>query len=690
MMTDKEIEYEMDRYDEIEDDINVLEAQKHFMEQTVKELNKATEAYDKGTPIMSDKQWDDLYFMLQMVEEELGYTLPDSPTQKIIYQAPVLELNKVNHNHRMLSLAKTKSIDEVNAFLNDRESIVMCKMDGLTCSLLYENGKLVRAETRGDGLVGEDVTHNAMVIPSIPKTIPYKERLVVDGEIICRYGDFEAFSGEYKNPRNFAAGSIRLLDSRECEKRHLTFVVWDIIEGFNEKELLSKKLFSLDVYGFTIVPFIMLKHLNTDIIEWVQEIAKKRGFPIDGAVIKINDIAYGKSLGQTAHHFNNAIAYKFYDETYSTKLLDIEWTMGRTGILTPVAILEPIEIDGSTVERASLHNSSMLQETIGMAPYKGMEVEVFKANMIIPQIKPIKELDKVRNTIDKEFHNILDNPKGLPYLYEPLVCPCCRGLLIHKDTGSVKVLFCPSPNCDGKLINRLDHFCGKKGLDIKGLSKATLEKLIDWDWVLNPYDLFELKKYRDTWIKQPGFGVKSVDKILNAIENARNTTLDKVISSAGIPLIGSTVAKVLSKQFKTYKNFRDAIDNGEDFTLYEGFGPEMHKALSSFDYSSLDELVKDFLIFSEETLEKENSVANNDLLKDKIFVITGKLKGYKNRDELKSKIESLGGKVAGSVSSKTNYLINNDANSSSAKNTSAKKLGVQIITEEEFHKIFDI
>ena len=690
MMTDKEMEYEMDRYDEIEDDVNVLEAQKHFMEQTVEKLNKATEAYDKGTPIMSDKQWDALYFILQTVEEELGYALPNSPTQKIIYQQAVLELNKVNHNHQMLSLAKTKDLNEVIRLFEGYPVLAMCKMDGLTLSLLYEDGKLIRAETRGDGFIGEDVTHNAMVISSIPKKIPYKKRLVIDGEIICKYNDFEDFSKEYKNPRNFAAGSIRLLDNKECEKRNLTFVVWEVIEGLDSFSHLDDKLKVLKGYGFTIVPYLLTSDISETEIEEIKEKAKFTHYPIDGMVVKINDIEMGKSLGQTAHHFNNAIAYKFYDETYSTKLLDIEWTMGRTGVLTPVAILEPIEIDGSTVERASLHNSSMLQETIGMAPYKGMEVEVFKANMIIPQIKPIKELDKVKNTIDKEFHNILENPKGLPYLYEPLVCPCCGGLLIHKDTGSVKVLFCPSPNCDGKLINRLDHFCGKKGLDIKGLSKATLEKLIDWDWVLNPYDLFELKKYRDTWIKQPGFGVKSVDKILNAIENARNTTLDKVISSAGIPLIGSTVAKVLSKQFKTYKNFRDAIDNGEDFTLYEGFGPEMHKALSSFDYSSLDELVKDFLIFSEETLEKENSVVNNDLLKDKIFVITGKLKGYKNRDELKSKIESLGGKVAGSVSSKTNYLINNDANSSSAKNTSAKKLGVQIITEEEFHKIFDI
>ena len=652
-----------------------------LMRDIVEKLNHATKAYDQGRPYMSDPDWDRLYGELEKLEKELGYTLPDSPTQKVIYEAAVLELNKVNHNHRMLSLAKTKSIDEVNAFLNDRESIVMCKMDGLTCSLLYENGKLVRAETRGDGLAGEDVTHNAMVIPSIPKRIPYKERLVVDGEIICKYSDFDVFSGEYKNPRNFAAGSIRLLDSRECEKRHLTFVVWDVIEGFNEKELLSKKLFSLDVYGFTVVPFIMLKHLNPDIVEWVQEIAKKSGFPIDGAVIKFNDIAYGKSLGFTAHHFNNAIAYKFYDETHGTHLKYIEWTMGRTGVLTPVAVFEPIEIDGATVERASLHNVSVMREIMGNCCYAGQRLEVFKANQIIPQIM---SADKM--TYEEVVSNggiTVDGFSGEIY------CPICGGStsLKESDSGTIN-LVCDEPTCKGKLINRLDHFCSKKGLDIKGLSKATLEKLIDWGYVNDLDDLFNLDMVRDVWIKQPGFGEKSVNKIIAAVYAASQTaTLDAVISAAGIPLIGRTVAKDLAKRFKTYENFREHINKGFDFSQLDGYGPEMSKALLTFDYGELDFIVGSYMkIYVPE--DKEESKAKS--LEGTTFVITGKLKMYKNRDALKAEIEAHGGKVSGSVTKKTDYLINNDINSTTAKNKTAKELGVPIITEEDFINIFDM
>ena len=652
-----------------------------LMRDIVEKLNHATKAYDQGRPYMSDPDWDRLYGELEKLEKELGYTLPDSPTQKVIYEAAVLELNKVNHNHRMLSLAKTKSIDEVNAFLNDRESIVMCKMDGLTCSLLYENGKLVRAETRGDGLVGEDVTHNAMVIPSIPKRIPYKERLVVDGEIICKYSDFDVFSGEYKNPRNFAAGSIRLLDSRECEKRHLTFVVWDVIEGFNEKELLSKKLFSLDVYGFTVVPFIMLKHLNPDIVEWVQEIAKKSGFPIDGAVIKFNDIAYGKSLGFTAHHFNNAIAYKFYDETHGTHLKYIEWTMGRTGVLTPVAVFEPIEIDGATVERASLHNVSVMREIMGNCCYAGQRLEVFKANQIIPQIM---SADKM--TYEEVVSNggiTVDGFSGEIY------CPICGGStsLKESDSGTIN-LVCDEPTCKGKLINRLDHFCSKKGLDIKGLSKATLEKLIDWGYVNDLDDLFNLDMVRDVWIKQPGFGEKSVNKIIAAVYAASQTaTLDAVISAAGIPLIGRTVAKDLAKRFKTYENFREHINKGFDFSQLDGYGPEMSKALLTFDYGELDFIVGSYMKIDVPE-DKEESKAKS--LEGTTFVITGKLKMYKNRDSLKAEIEAHGGKVSGSVTKKTDYLINNDINSTTAKNKTAKELGVPIITEEDFIQIFDL
>lgn len=651
-----------------------------LMKDIVAKLNKATKAYDRGEPYMTDKEWDRLYYKLEELEKELGYTLPDSPTNNIIYEVEVAELNKVNHNHRMLSLAKTKNLLEAKTAMQGKEYLMMLKMDGLTLSLLYENGKLKRAETRGDGEIGEDVTHNAMVIPSIPKKIPYKERLIVDGEIICTYNDFDIFSGEYKNPRNFAAGSIRLLDSKECSKRNLTFVAWDVIEGFEELTSLADKLGVIATFNFNIASFIRssLASLGTNEaeIEWLKEEAKRKSYPIDGVVFKIDDIIYGKSLGETAHHFNNAIAYKFYDETYETHLKYIEWTMGRTGVLTPVAVFEPIEIDGATVERASLHNVSVMREIMGNCCYAGQRIKVFKANQIIPQIMSADKMDYG----DVVAHGgiTVDGFSGEIY------CPICGGStsLKESDSGTIN-LVCDEPTCKGKLINKLDHFCSKKGLDIKGLSKATLEKLIGWGYVNNCEDIFKLHMWMEKWMNKPGFGVKSVDKILNAIEEAKNTTFDKVISAAGIPLIGGAVAKDLSKKFENYESFRKAIDKGFDFTVFDGYGPEMNKALLTFDYSELDRIVENYL-----TINYEKAEEKEQTLEGKVFVITGKLKNYKNRDELKKQIESFGGKVAGSVTKKTSYLINNDNTSTSSKNINAKTLGVPIITEEEFIKIF--
>ena len=356
----------------------------------IKCLNEWTKAYDEGHPIVSDKEWDDWYF--EVVEYEKAYPhciQPDSPTQ-VIHFEEVSELKKVKHNHPMLSLNKTKDIEEVKSFIDDKKYIVMAKMDGLTCSLHYESGKLVSAETRGNGEVGEDITHNAMVIPSIPKRVKNKKPFTVDGEIICTYKDFEKVKGEYKNPRNYAAGSIRLLDNSECYNRKLTFVAWDIINS--DFGLLSTKFSALSSLGFTVVPYIvpyLYKELNNNIekiIDIVKYEAEQKSYPIDGAVIKYNRVDEYEAAGRTDHHFKGGLAYKFYDETYETKLKWIEWSMGRTGVLTPVAIFEPIDIDGSTVERASLHNVSVMRETLGEKPFQGQKLKVAKMNMIIPQI----------------------------------------------------------------------------------------------------------------------------------------------------------------------------------------------------------------------------------------------------------------------------------------------------------------
>lgn len=636
------------------------------IKELVEKLNYYTKLYDEGRPEISDKEWDDMYFELQKIERESGIYLEDSPTQRVNFQV-VNKLNKIEHNHPMLSLDKTKDINEVQKFIYYNDYIAMAKMDGLTCSLKYVNGKLVSAETRGNGFIGEDILHNALQVKNIPKRINFKDELIVDGEIICTYENFKEFESEYKNPRNFASGSIRLLDSKESSMRRLSFIAWDCISGLEEVEKLSTKLLKLNILGFTVVPFMAGEYSIDDTISTIQSIAQEAGYPIDGIVYKYDIISEYEAAGKTDHHFKGGLAYKFYDEEYETILRDVEWTMGRTGVLTPVALLEPINIDGSEVSRASLHNISIMDEL--RIRYQDTKVMVYKANMIIPQIS-----------------------KALPYEGEiasliniPAVCPICGKPTIIKGENGVRVLYCSNPNCEGKLINRLDHFFGKNGLDAKGLSKATFEKLIDWGWIENIKDVFKLKEHKKEWEKMQGFGEKSVEKILQAIEDCKSCSLDAVISAAGIPLIGKTVGKDLSKRFRSYSEFREAIESGFDFTSFGGYGWEMHKAISDFDYSELDYIVDNYLQI------KENIKEDNELkLKDLTFCVTGKVHIWKNRDSLSAFIESLGGKVTGSVSKNTNYLINNDINSTSAKNKKAQELDIPILSEEDFKKIFDI
>ena len=647
------------------------------IKELVDKLNRYTDAYNEGKPIITDYEWDKLYFELLNLELETGIRLENSPTQKIWYYS-VKELPKKFHNHPMLSLAKTQSSDEIGDFVGEEEDfLAMAKMDGLTCSLKYENGKLVTAETRGDGTVGEDITHNVMVIPSIPKTIDIKHTVVVDGEIICKTDVFEKeFSKEYKNSRNFASGSIRLLNSNECAQRKLTFVAWDVITGMEDLNSLYDKLIRIRDNGFTIVPTcIGLGRVSAGkAIPLIAGIAKELNYPIDGVVFKFDNCKYYQSLGKTDHHFRGGMAFKFYDETYATHLENIEWTMGRTGVLTPVAVFAPVEIDGCTVTRASLHNLSIMNQFLG-TPYIGQKIEVYKANMIIPQIKSAE---------------IQEHPNSP--IFFPKVCPICGGeaLVSVSSASDTKQLICDNPLCDGKLINRLDHFCGKKGLDIRGLSKATLEKLIDWEWVKSYADIFKLGQYKSAWVSKPGFGEKSVSNILNAIEESRNCGLDKFIAALGIPLIGTRAAKDLDQQFWAWPNFIEAVETNFKFYNLPNFGVEMHNSIMKFDYTEAIMLANDYInvLASEYGTQEEETVESE--LKDKTVVITGKLNAFKNRDALKEKIESLGGKVSGSISGKTNYLINNDVNSTSSKNAAAKKLNIPIISEEDFCKMFGI
>ncbi len=647
------------------------------MSKLVKMLNDYTKAYDEGRPQISDKEWDDLYFQLIDLERLLGVVHPDSPTNKIAFSC-VSALHKVEHNHPMLSLDKTKSISDIEVFVGNKDYIAMPKMDGLTCSLLYKDGKLVRAETRGNGNIGEDITHNAYVIPSIPKHIPFTREIVIDGEIICSYDSFEKVSSEYKNPRNYAAGSIRLLNADECYSRRLTFVAWDVIKGFENYESLSQKLTRLvETTSFRVIPFA-IKMPNTDIssvIDFCKKSAEELSYPIDGIVFKYDNCDYYNSLGATDHHFRGGIAYKFYDEEYTTKLTNIEWSLGRTGVLTPVAIFEPVDIDGTEVSRASLHNISIMGELWGEDNWSsGLTVSVIKSNQIIPQITKV---ELTENLYNKEVFNI------------PSKCPVCGGnTKISISASGVKTLICTNPTCEGKFANKLDHFCSKKGLDIKGLSKTTIEKLIDWGYVGNFEELFSLSSVREEWIKQAGFGEKSVDKILNAIEEKRNTvTMAQYIAAMGIPFIGLTAAKKLEKEFSSYDEFRQAIKDDFNFSTIDSFGDEMNKAIHNFDYSEFDNIAAHYLNFKYE--EKEEQI-NENTLEGLTFVITGKLKFFKNRDALKEKIENLGGSVASSVTSKTDYLINNDVMSNTAKNVAAQRLNKPILTEEEFLNLSNI
>lgn len=637
-------------------------------------LNARQVEYDAGAPTVSDEKWDEVYFELQAEEKKSGIIYPDSPTQAIQFQT-VSKLNKKRHNHPMLSLYKTKSIEEVSSFVKGHDWLAMFKMDGLTCSLTYENGELIAAETRGDGVEGEDIYHNALVISSIPKSIPNKSITIIDGEIICTKDIFNKyFASEYKNPRNFAAGSVRQLSNEETFSRKLTFVAWDLVEGIEDIDFFMHRLEKLDDWGFTTVPRIGDAETVAEAVEWLNEEKEITQYPIDGYVFKFESKSYGEQLGRTGHHFKNAIAYKFYDETYFTRLKYIQWQIGRGEELTPVAIFDPVEIEGTTVDRASLHNYSVMKEILGENPYGGEPIEVYKANEIIPQIKSAEKLDY--GDIVRAGGVTVDGLGEIP------LCPACGGVLEKiKSESGVENICCANPCCEGKLINRIDHFVGKKGLDIKGLSKATIEKLIDWNWLNDIEDVFKLTNHKTEWVNKNGFGEKSVKKILEAIEESKHCTLEKFISSLGITLIGERVAKEIVKHISTWEEFRQLIEEGFDFSEWDSFGVEKAYYLSTYDYTLADKLIKYCII-------QNSSKQESQELLNKVFCITGRLSSFKNRAELQAIIEEKGGKVVGSITNNVNYLINNDIESQSSKNRRAKELEIPIISEEDFIKNF--
>ena len=675
----------------------------------VKQLNIYCDAYyNQQNPLISDQEYDELYDKLVEYEKNTGIIFANSPTHKVGYIVKS-KLSKVTHSHPMLSLNKTKSVEDLVAFTSQRSCVLSLKMDGLTVLLTYDKGELIKAETRGDGVTGEDVLHNAKVIKNIPLNIQYKGRLEVEGEVIISYDDFNRINSalpeneQYKNPRNLASGSIRQLDNKIAAQRHLQFIAWkvplisDPVEWFDDESdsyLTTKtmssvinKLKYVRELGFDIVPYtthIGIVQQNVKCfeqsIQLLKKIAKEFNYPIDGMVLTYNDTPYAESLGNTNHHPKHSIAFKFYDDVIETELINIEWQVGKSGQITPIAVFMPVEIDGTTVEKASLHNPSILDDLMLDI---GDRITVYKANQIIPQIK--------ENLSLKEKQEKILQGESIKWLSSPSVCPVCGKPTVFKGDNGSEFLFCSNKNCKGKILGRLSHFVSKEAMNIDGLSESTLAKLLDLDCICaglwSIYDLHDYKSYLYE-TEGYGFGKKSIDKLLANIEKSRTTTLDRLINGLSIPSIGKVASKNISKHFNgSFAKFDKAISSGSyDWTVIDDFGEVAANNIKQYfldeeNVSEYRELVS-MLIF-----EIPDSKSQSNILKDKTIVITGTLAYFKNRQALVDIIEHNGGKVASSVSKKTDYLINNDIKSSSSKNKKAKSLNIPIITEEDFLKI---
>ena len=633
------------------------------------QLNQYRDSYyNNSVSKVSDQEYDNLFDELRKLEEETNIVMANSPTNTVGYEVKS-KLEKVKHSHPMLSLDKTKSVDDLKKFAGDKDCLLMCKMDGLTVLLTYENGELIQAETRGNGEEGEIITHNAKVFENIPLHIDYTGHFEIEGEAIITYNDFERINSKlpenekYKNPRNLVSGSVRQLDSNIAAQRYIKFIAWKVpkTEASKNDKYFAKKLEQVKELGFDIVPYLIyFEDTIENRIALLKNTAKELGYPIDGLVMTYNDIHYRESLGTTGHHPKHSLAYKFYDEEVTTTLKDIEWSMGKTGELTPVAIFDEVELEGTTVSRASLHNINICKDLkLGV----GDEITVYKANQIIPQL---------RDNFTKSNNFIIPN-----------VCPICGGRTEIVKDNDTEVLVCTNPNCKGKLVGKLSHFVSKNAINIDGLSEQTLQKFVDLGWLTSFQDIYYLSEHKEEMYKLDGFGKKSVDKLLESIERSRNTTLDRFIYGLCIPLIGRTASKTIAKEFDNKaEEFYDIWCHGYDFTKLDDFGDTMNKSMQDFikdNYRWIAEFIGEFIF-----REQDNNGNAKQVLEGKTFVITGSLRAYKNREELVSVIERNGGKVSGSVSAKTSYLINNDVTSTSGKNKKANELGIPIISEGEF------
>lgn len=647
----------------------------------VRELNRASEAYyNTGQPIMSDYEFDKKIEELKQWEEETGIVLSNSPTHNVGYIVAD-ELKEVKHNHLMLSLDKTKSVDELIEFLGDKNGFLSVKCDGLTTSLHYINGELIGAETRGDGVAGTECLQNVLTMKNVPKEIPYKDELIIDGETIIGWDTFREINDKlpedkkYKHPRNLVSGSLQLLDSKEAASRNMRFVAWRVIKGFEHKSVFFD-LKRAESNGFEIVPMWSYSNNSSDkenlskMLEDLRYEADFHNIPYDGAVMAVDDYKIAESMGRTDKYFRHSKAYKYEDELFETVLTDIEWNTSKTGLVNPVAIFEPVDLNGAITTRATLHNITYIKDMmLGI----GDRIRVYRSNMVIP---------KVHDSIDKSGNfNI------------PSKCPICgKPTRIIKENDS-EVLICENPDCKGKLLGRLVHAASRNALDIENLSESTIEKFINLGWLNSIKDIYHLSNHENDMKTIDGFGKKSVEKLLNSIEKSRKTTLDRFLYSLSIPLLGKSASQDIAENCtientSSIGNFMQIMitDGAEHFRSISGIGDSLINSLNSYfniHCSEIFELTKEF------KFDKPNIVLDETpkTLQGKTFVVTGSVNHYKNRDELKADIVVHGGTVVGSVSSKTSYLINNDINSTSSKNQKAKSLNIPIISEEDFLKM---
>lgn len=638
------------------------------MKELVSLLNKASRAYyQEAQEIMSNYEYDRLYDELKELEDELGITLSNSPTVNVGYEV-VSELPKERHESPMLSLDKTKEVEELKNFVGDQEVLISWKMDGLTVVLTYRDGKLYKAVTRGNGEVGEVITNNAKVFKNVPVQIAYQGELILRGEAVIGYKDFEKINQEiedvdarYKNPRNLCSGSVRQLNNQITAKRNVMFYAFTLVQadGVDFQNSRACQMEWLKSQGFTTVEYYMV---TRDTVE--DEAAKfsskisENDFPSDGLVLTYDDIAYGRSLGRTAKFPRDSFAFKWQDEIRETVLREIEWSPSRTGLINPVAIFDPVELEGTTVSRASVHNISIMEELeLGI----GDRIEVYKANMIIPQIAENLTRSGVKDI--------------------PCKCPVCQGETKIRQVGNAKALYCMNPECQAKHVKSFALFVSRDALNIEGLSEATLEKFISRGYIHTFADIFHLDQYKEKIQKMEGFGEKSYKKLTESIEKARTTTLPRVIYSLGIAGIGLANAKVICRELKYDVESLLKVSE-EELNEIQGVGEVLAKAFVG--YFADAKHVENFRRLLNELTIPEETVTKQQIFEGVNFVITGSVKHFANRGEVKELIESLGGKVTGSVTSKTNYLINNDVTSTSSKNKKANELGIPIISEETF------